>query len=300
MYDVIVYTSSLKDQRPSRKLDVLNSFAIGAKMNQVSVRIEDQYQWQPSKLAVILGWPSPQQRGLNIKLRASVVENQARTGNHVMAIDAGCYKFHDEDSKYLRYSINGVFYDRSEYANSNSNADRWDTISRDLNLEMMPWRHNKGKHILLLLQRDGGWSMKGLKPFDWAKEKIARVKQLTDLPIVLRPHPGKVADFTSLIDDRVSISDSKNTPLAGDLKRARAALVFNSSSGVAAILQGCPLFVDDPSSVCWNVANHDLNNLLNPSYPDREQWLYDLAAAHWSDQEARRGLIFKKFLPYLT
>ncbi len=85
-----------------------------------------------------------------------------------------------------------------------------------------------------------------------------------------------------------------------DLKHAQAAFVFNSSSGVAAILAGVPLWVDDPSSVCRAVANTDIGTLNNPVYPDRTQWLYDLAACHWTDEESRTGLIYKKFIPYLV
>lgn len=300
MHDVVVYTGSLKDQRPSRKMDVLVAFAEGAHACGAKVYIEKRHVWHPARLAVILGWSSPNQSGANIRFRSTVIANQQHFNKHTLAIDAGCFKFHDPDSKYLRYSINGVFYDRSEYANRLSNNQKWQQISQDLNLEIKPWKENKGNHILMLLQRDGGWSMKGLKPLDWAVEKINTVKNLTDMPIVLRPHPGKVADYSRLRDRQVTISDSIATTLNEDLRKARAALVFNSSSGVAAILNGVPLFVDDVSSVCWEVANYDLNNLLMPKFPDRTQWINDLAAAHWSDDESRQGLVYKKFLPYIN
>jgi hypothetical protein len=76
--------------------------------------------------------------------------------------------------------------------------------------------------------------------------------------------------------------------------------VFNSSSGVASILSGVPLWVDDSSSVCWDVANKNIATLNEPVYFDRTQWAYDLAACHWTDEESRQGLIYQKFLPYLT
>ncbi len=63
---------------------------------------------------------------------------------------------------------------------------------------------------------------------------------------------------------------------------------------------GVPLWVDDSSSVCWDVANKDLSNLNNPTMFDRDQWIYDLAACHWTDNESRQGIVFNKFLPYLT
>ena len=69
--------------------------------------------------------------------------------------------------------------------------------------------------------------------------------------------------------------------------------------GVAAIMNGVPLFVDDKSAVCYQVANYDLKNIENPARPERQQWLNDLAACHWSDDEVLSGQLYQKFKQYL-
>jgi hypothetical protein len=69
---------------------------------------------------------------------------------------------------------------------------------------------------------------------------------------------------------------------------------------VAAVCAGIPVFVDDVSCVAWQVANKDIAQIESPAVFAREQWLYDLAAAHWSDADAQAGHIWQKFLPYLT
>jgi hypothetical protein len=51
--------------------------------------------------------------------------------------------------------------------------------------------------------------------------------------------------------------------------------------------------------VSWQVANHDINNIENPKQFEREQWLYDLSSAHWSDEDGRAGRIYQKFLPFI-
>ena len=298
MFDVVVYLSSLHKQTPGRKVDTLTAFADGAKSQGARVHIEKQYIIQPAKLAVILGWPSPIQTTENIKLRAKIVEHQRQQNNHVMAIDANCFKFKDLDSKYLRYSINGVDYDSSEYANKNSDSARWNILSNDIGLNIKDWKRD-GEYILFLVQRDGGWSMKGLSPVEWTRQKIEAVRKVSNLPIVLRPHPGKIADLRPLLRPGVTISDSTKVPIEHDLRRAKAAFVFNSSSGVASILEGVPLWVDDSGSVCWDVANYYIGDISYPKQPDRSQWINDLAACHWTDEESRQGLIYKKFLPYL-
>jgi len=298
MFDVVVYLSSLHKQTPGRKVDTLTAFADGAKSQGARVHIETTYVIQPAKLAVILGWPSPIQTTENIKLRAKIVEHQRRQNNHIMAIDANCFKFKDLDSKYLRYSINGVDYDSSEYANKNSNSARWNILSNDIGLNIKDWKRD-GEYILFLVQRDGGWSMKGQSPVEWTRQKIEAVRKVSNLPIVLRPHPGKIADLTPLLRPGVTISDSTKVPIEHDLRRAKAAFVFNSSSGVASILEGVPLWVDDSSSVCWDVANYNIGDINYPRLIDRNQWINDLAACHWTDQESRQGLVYKQFLPYI-
>ena len=299
MHDVVVYLSSLQKQNPGRKVDTLMAFADGARSQGARVHVETQNTYTPSKLAVMLGWASPKQHTPNIKLRAHIIQQQKRLGNHTMCIDANCFKFADNNSFYLRYSIGSPFYDTGNYANKQSDSNRWNQLSKDLNINMHNWR-TAGKYILLLIQRDGGFTMKGLHPLAWAEQKIKIIQQHTNMPIVLRPHPGKVADPTLLIQSGVTVSNPLQNSLLNDLAHASAAFVFNSSSGVAAILHGVPLWVDDPSSVCWQVANTDINKIHNPVKFDRTQWLNDLSACHWTDEESRQGLIYKKFLPYLV
>ena len=299
MHDVVVYLSSLQKQNSSRKIDTLMAFATGARAQGAQVHVETDYVYTPSKLAVLLGWPSPEQKTPNIKLRAQVVEQQHAHERHVMCIDSNCFKFVDHNSMYLRYSIGGPFYDTGNYANSNSNNRKWNQLSQCFNINLQPWR-TSGNYILLLIQRDGGWGMKGLDPVLWARDKIREIRQYSTQPIVLRPHPGKIADVSSLIQSGVTVSNPTQRSLLKDLKHAAGAFVFNSSSGVAAILRGIPLWVDDPSSVCWQVANTDAGTIYNPIVPDRTQWLNDLSACHWTDQESRQGMIYKKFLPSLV
>ncbi len=82
--------------------------------------------------------------------------------------------------------------------------------------------------------------------------------------------------------------------------KAHAAIFFNSSSSVAAVCEGIPIFIDDDSCVAKDVANKNLERIENPEMFDREQWVWDLAAAHWSDEDSREGKIYRKFIPYLT
>lgn len=299
MYDVVVYLSSLNKQEPGRKVESLTAFADGARAVGANVLVETRYIHRPAKLAVILGWPSPLPVSTNIKFRQEIVNTQQQHHNHTMGIDANCFKFVDHQSKYLRYGIDGEFYNTGEFANANSNNDKWNQISKEFNLTLKDWK-TTGDYILFLVQREGGWGMKGTNTLAWVKKKIEDIRKNSDLPIRLRPHPGKVTDLKSLIKPGITISDSVNVPIVDELQNAKAALVFNSSSGVPTILEGVPLWVDDQGSTCWDVANKDISQFNNPVFFDRTQWIRELAGCHWTDNESRQGVIYKKFLPYLT
>jgi hypothetical protein len=97
----------------------------------------------------------------------------------------------------------------------------------------------------------------------------------------------------------VVILEPTQSRLIDNLQGAHSAVFFNSSASVAAACEGVPVFADDSSCVAWAVANKDVSKIETPETFAREQWMYDLAAAHWSDADARAGRIYQKFLPYL-
>jgi hypothetical protein len=298
MYDVVVYTSSLpRIADRSRKMEVLQAFAQGAQAQGARVLIQNQHQIVPARLAVILGWVGSNIRGPHIQLRRNVIDYQLAHGHHVMPVDSSCFKFADTNSVFLRYSLNGVFYNSNNYANHNSDSSAWHAIQQTLNINLQPWR-GSGDHIVVCLQRDGGWSMKGVDLNQWATQTVHRLRQLTARPILIRPHPKFPVNLTAL-SGLPNVHVSRGTTLEQDLKNAWASVFYNSSSSVAAVLAGIPVFADDVDCVAWSVANHQLDNIETPFMPAREQWLYDLSSAHWTDADSISGKIYQKFLPFI-
>lgn len=307
MIDVVVYVSSVANpQKHSRKIQCLESFAEGVRAVGHTVRVEWEHRYTPSKLAVILGWATTNTGGRNITLRKQIIPEQRRLGFQTMCIDASCWKYLDDHGSYLRYSLNGPFYDRAEYANKNSDATKWLEISHTLGVQLKSNNVNATGHILICMQRDGGFAMKTLDPMTWLHEKIRQIRSVSSRQIYVRPHPGQynMTDFsayTSKLGKRqnVVILEPTQSRLIENLQSAHSAVFFNSSASVAAVCEGVPIFADDPSCVAWSVANRDISKIETPETFAREQWVYDLAAAHWSDEDARTGRIYQKFLPYL-
>jgi hypothetical protein len=308
MADVVVYISSVANFRKHiRKTQCLESFAAGVTKSGHSVVLETSYQYTPSRLAVMLGWATTNTGGPNIALRKEIIAQQRRHGFQTMCIDASCWKYLDNASSYLRYSLDGPFYDRAEYANRNSDDTKWQEISRTLGISLHPPQNNPNGHILICMQRDGGFAMKALDPLVWLQQKITEIRKYTDRTIMVRPHPGayKPIDFLQFRTKHyktrgVLVLEPSTAPLTDNLQQAHAAVFFNSSASVAAACAGIPVFADDSSCVSWSVANRDIAKIESPEQFNRQQWIYDLAAAHWSDEDASEGRIYQKFLPYLT
>ena len=307
MVDVVVYISSVANARKhTRKIECLESFAQGVRASGASVVTEWEHRYTPSRLAVILGWATTNTGGRNIVLRKQVIAEQRRLGFQTMCIDASCWKYLDNQGTYLRYSLNGPFYDRAEYANQNSNNGKWQEISSALNVQLKLPQSNNG-HILIGMQRDGGFAMKTLNPMEWLWEKVQQIRQVTGRAIHIRPHPGQYnmtdfAKYTGRHAKRLGtvVIHPEQSRLIDNLQGAHSAVFFNSSASVAAVCEGIPVFVDDQSCVSWAVANQDINKIETPQVFDRNQWIWDLSAAHWSDADARSGRIYQKFLPYLV
>lgn len=305
--DVVVYVSSVANpQKHPRKIQCLESFAAGVQAVGHKVKIEWEYRYTPSRLAVMLGWATTNTGGRNITLRKQIIPEQQKRGFQTMCIDASCWKYLDDHGSYLRYSLNGPFYDRAEYANKNSDATKWIEISKKLNVQLKEPKDNQTGHILICMQRDGGFAMKTLDPMSWLQQKIQQIRTVSARPIHIRPHPGQynMQDFAMYSGKQgqrqnITLLEPKHSKLIDNLQGAHSAVFFNSSASVAAVCEGVPIFVDDSSCVAWAVANQDVARIESPEIFSREQWIYDLASAHWSDEDAKLGRIYSKFLPYL-
>lgn len=303
MVDVVVYISSVANpKKHSRKIECLEAFAEGVRHSGYSVAVDWDHRYQPSKLALMLGWATTNTGGKNIALRKQVIAEQQRLGHKTMCIDASCWKYLDNNGSYLRYSLGGPFYDRAEYANRNSDATKWNEISHTLGVQLKPHKLETTGPILICMQRDGGFAMKTLNPIEWLATKLKEIRRYTQRDIIVRPHPGSynMRDFAQFAHlPGVSIIDPSQSRLVDNLQTAHSVVLFNSSASVAAACEGVPVFADDASCVAWQVANKNIADIESPKQFERSQWMWDLASAHWSDEDGRAGRIFQKFLPYL-
>lgn len=300
MITVIVYHKTIPNLKNQEKIDVLKNFSTGVVAAGDSAMDCDTHIYRPSTVGVIQGWVHEgSKNGPHLKLRNEVVYNQLAQKKYVVIVDSNLFLYSNtlNPKHYLRYSFNGIFPNTGIYCDTDPDTARWQKISRDLNISLKDYR-TTGRHILLCLQRNGGWSMGGLDVQKWTNETIATLRKYTDRPIVIRAHPGDKSSNHYLdknnplckIPYNNGVQLSKNVNLVDDLKNCWAAVNYNSSPTVGAVIEGIPIFATDPDrSQCKEVCNTDLSQIENPKMFDRQSWVERLSMFHWNFSELKSG-----------
>ena len=240
----------------------------------------------------------------HLRLRKSAIDLQKKNNKRSLIVDSNLFLYSDKSNPlhYLRYSFDGVFPTTGFYFDQDVNPARWEQISRDLGIRLKPWR-TQGSHILICLQRNGGWSMGGLGVQTWLDQTIAQIRQHSrKRPIIVRTHPGDKKIKSILKINHKNVHISANERLIDDLRHAWATVVYNSSPSVASLIEGVPAFITDPvpqHSQTYGVANTDLSLLENPLMPDRQSWIERVAMCHWNFTELRSGEAWQFFKKYI-
>ena len=110
------------------------------------------------------------------------------------------------------------------------------------------------------------------------------------------------------IDDRVSCAKTSELSafIETEIETARvhfqeaintlhAFITHNSTASVDSCVRGIPTFVTSDLAICWPVANTNLEDIENPKYPERDQWVYDIGYKQWTEEEIKNGTVFKRF-----
>lgn len=258
----------------------------------------------PCDVALIQGFVHEHGKNApHLTLRRNVINFQKVNKKRSLIVDSNLFLYADPKNTktYLRYSFDGVFPTTGFYFDKDIDPLRWNKISGSLGINLKPWR-TQGNHILICLQRHGGWSMQGISTVDWVNDIIGKIRQHSDRPIVVRPHPGDKKIKSILTISHKNIQVSSNLSLLDDFKTAWATIVYNSSPGVASLIEGIPTFITDPhpeNSQTFGIANTELDKLENPLMPERQQWVERLSMCHWSFEELKSGDAWQFFRQYI-
>lgn len=152
-----------------------------------------------------------------------------------------------------------------------------------LGIELKPWRTG-GEHILVCGQRGIG-SPTMASPQGWHEDVAARLRKVTKRPIRIRLHPG---------------NNAPQIPLEDDLSEAYAVVVWSSSAGVKALVEGIPVFFEAPYWICARAAKKGIAEIDAPQHEFREEFrvgsMEYMAWAQWNLEEIAAGEPFRKLL----
>ena len=259
----------------------------------------------PCDVALIQGFVHEHGKSApHLQLRKSAVDLQKNNKKRSLIVDSNLFLYADPGNtkRYLRYSFDGVFPTTGFYFDKDIIPDRWQQISQDLNISLKPWR-TEGNHILICLQRNGGWSMRGLHVQQWLDDTINQIRTYSrKRSIIVRPHPGDKKTRSYLRINHKNVYISTKPDIREDLKGAWATVVYNSSPSVASIIEGVPAFLTDTHpeySQSYAVANYDISKIENPILPNRQEWIEKLSMCHWNFDELKSGKAWQFFKQYV-
>lgn len=173
----------------------------------------------------------------------------------------------------------GGFAGAADFNNAGCPADRWDAMG----VPVGPWKRNPDGHIVVMGQLARDVQVQDTDHYGWVRETIEALTAVGE-QVLFKPHP-KEKDPSAY-----GVTVWYGGDMASALKGAKAAVTWNSTSAVDALLMGCPVVAMHPSSIAYPVAGHGLAEAIAPYYPDRSQWLAGLGYSQWTLGEMRDGL----------
>lgn len=246
-------------------------------------------------VAVLQGFVHEGSKNLpHLRLRHNVIQTQKLNNKRTLIADSNLFLYLNKENTplhYLRYSFDGVFRRTGFYFDKDVDPQKWKTLQKDLHVTLKDYRKN-GTYILICLQRNNGWSMHGTDVVVYLQETLQKIKNFSDRPIIVRGHPGDKKTLQFLQQKLPMVKFSTNEHLVHDLQNAWATVVYNSSPGVASLIEGVPVFQLDPcleNSMYGEVANTSLKRLEDPKLCDRQQWIEKLSMSHWKFDELKSG-----------
>lgn len=290
----------------------IKSFDFGAfRIEGYRVEPTPGFSYQPCDLAVVYGMPNASRSSEKMLLRNDVF---ARHAGRVLVTEScivgrvytpvkrrlvdrfwGRYPKARSFHPFLRLSLNAAFGPEADFNNKGSPPDRWE----QLGIAIRPYR-TSGDHVLLIGQKPGDSSLRGVNVMDWLIEKAAQIRRLTTRPILVRFHPSMASTEAEKLQlERVQdlTVAPHGQPMSDSLANAWVTVTLSSGAAIDSMIAGVPAITLSPDSLAYELTSHDVNDIDHPPEPPREQWLYDLAYAQWSPEEYADGTAWRHISP---
>jgi hypothetical protein len=159
-------------------------------------------------------------------------------------------------------------------------VERPDDRFKKFNKTFNPWKKNGGK-ILVAAPDEKPCKFYGITKDQWVADTVAKIKQYTDRPVVVRERAAKRID-------RIA-TDTLQQALDNDVF---ALVTYNSVAAIESIFHGIPAFTMAPANAASPVALQDLSKIETPYYADNDKlyaWGCHLAYGQFHTLELKSG-----------
>jgi len=320
--DVEIFRRTVKDRRRGASYELLQHMAEGIRAcgdNPVMVNEHKTGEWtsnemEPTaKVGCMFGYGGSNQMHHTKGRRRDLVERAKKKGIYIITFDGGILSSFGNTITHPKHHWRVSLYspmNNGDFLSDNSPSDRWDMMKSLWNVKHEPWRKsNQDDPILFVLQPKDNWSMNELDPIDWFMGVYEKLRPITERKFLIRPHPNHMAQMINrknefpedceLLEGKAHwVGDEKKYyrfNFQEAITNVHAVVTHNSTASIDSCVRGIPTFVTSDLALCWPVANHNLNNIETPEYPDRTQWLHDLGYKQWTEQEIKDGTVFQRF-----
>jgi len=284
------------------KRDIMKAFGQGASKHGVEVSYVDQHQYIKSDFAMVFAYKSEGTDSPNHRFRQEVVKSH---NDNIFFVDSNVLKAYEKDVRYFRFPQGSIHPHEANYM-IDGDTSRNNQVINHMNIDIKPWRKD-GKHICLFLNRGiGGFSTFGKPCYEWAKETVEEIRKYSDRPILIRSH-RHAGETQQLKEDKKNLdfilSNYKNithtslgeTSIYDDLKNSWACVVYTSTSGAVAMLEGIPMFSTHEACFSHQWSAGKLSEIEDPCLNDRENYITHYANSHWNLDEMKKGIFWEKY-----
>ena len=157
---------------------------------------------------------------------------------------------------------------------------RPDDRFKKFNKTFRPWKKD-GRKILVAAPDEKPCKFYGVTKDQWVNETVAKIKEHTDRPVIVRERAPKRID-------RIS-TDTLQQALDNDVF---ALVTFNSVAAIESIFHGIPAFTLAPTNAASPVSLQDISKIQTPYYPDQDKlyaWACHLAYGQFHNSELKNG-----------
>jgi hypothetical protein len=206
--------------------------------------------------------------------RRDIIARQKAEGGEVVILERG---YLGDRFAWTSVSFGGGLNGRGEFRGPQEDGSRFE---RHFGHLLQPWHAWRDGYALLIGQVPGDISIRHVDIDAWYRQSAKALRQYGWPDVRFRPHPlaGRLRSGAGLPQIGGTLPEA--------LQGAGVVVTYNSNTGVEAVLAGRPTIAMDQGSMAWDVAGHQVTEIVTP---DRTAWTHRLAWRQFDKSEFESG-----------